>query len=46
VGCSGAVGALACVCGLAEVANDGKPMQRRSSREGSRADEGKRSNAA
>jgi hypothetical protein len=46
VGCGGAVGALACRCGAAEVADDGEPRQRRSSGEGGRAEEGRRSNAA
>jgi hypothetical protein len=45
MGCGGAVGALACGCGAVEAADDGEPRQRRSYGEGSRADEGKRSNA-
>jgi hypothetical protein len=46
VGCGGAVGALACGCEAAEAADDGEPRQRWSSGEGSRAEEGRRSNAA
>jgi hypothetical protein len=46
VGCSGAVGAQACGCGAAKAADDGEPRQRRSSGEGGRAEEGRRSNAA
>jgi hypothetical protein len=33
VGCSSAVGALACRCGVAEAADDGEPRLRRSSGE-------------
>jgi hypothetical protein len=44
VGCSGAVGALACGCGAAEAADDGEPRQRRSSGKGSLAEEERRSN--
>jgi hypothetical protein len=46
VGCGGAVGALACRCGAAEAADNGEPRQQRSSDESSRAEEGKRGNAA
>jgi hypothetical protein len=46
VGCGGAVGALACWCGVAEAADDCEPRLRWSSGEGSRAEEGRRSNTA
>jgi hypothetical protein len=46
VGCGGATGALDRGCGVAEAADEGEPRQWRSSGEGSRAEEERRSNAA
>jgi hypothetical protein len=46
VGCGGAVGALDRGWEAVEAADDGEPRQRRSFDEGSRAEKGRRSNAA